>query len=95
MRVLNILAKRILGFRYDRHIVERCNVFENNRPKVQKGNRMKEIIAYISLCILFISPWIYHLIYCFKNHEYVLLIAGAVIPPVGWIHGLGAFFNWW
>lgn len=56
---------------------------------------MKELVVYTSLCILFISPWIYHLIYCFKNHEYVLLIAGAIISPIGWIHGLGAFFNWW
>ena len=56
---------------------------------------LKEQLFILGIALAMLSPWIYHLVYCFKNHEYVLLIAGAVIPPVGWIHGLGAFLNWW
>lgn len=56
---------------------------------------MGKIITYIIGLFILVAPWVYHLVYCFKQHEYVLLIAGGVIPPIGWIHGLGAFFGWW
>ena len=52
-------------------------------------------ILGLSLSILAITPWLYHLYYCFTHHEYVLLLVGAIVVPVGWIHGFGAFFNWW
>ena len=42
-----------------------------------------------------VGPWINHLVYCFQEKEYVLLIAGAIIAPVGWIHGLGLWFGFW
>ena len=56
---------------------------------------LKEQLFILGIAWTMLCPWIYHIVYCLKNHEYVLLIAGAVITPVGWIHGLGAFFNWW
>lgn len=52
-------------------------------------------IAVLFWLLLAILPWFYHLYYCFTHHEYVLLLVGAVLAPIGWIHGLGAFFNWW
>jgi hypothetical protein len=53
------------------------------------------LVAWIVGLFAIVSPWVYHLVYCFKSEKYVLLIAGAIIPPVGWLHGLGAFFGWW
>ena len=41
------------------------------------------------------SPFINHLIYCFQTEKYLLLIAGAIVAPVGWFHGLGLFFGFW
>lgn len=49
------------------------------------------LFAILSVAI----PFIYHLIYCFTSEKYLLLIAGAIVPPVGWFHGLGALFGWW
>jgi len=39
--------------------------------------------------ILSIPAWFTHLIYCFKNEQWGFLIAGAIAPPIGVIHG------WW
>ncbi len=55
---------------------------------------MDGVVKFIGVCLL-AFPWVYHLIYCFKTAKYLLLIAGAIVPPVGWFHGLGAFFGWW
>ena len=59
---------------------------------------MKELTTFISwitiLAAIFV-PYFNHLYFCFTQKEYVLLIAGAVIAPVGWIHGLGNLFGWW
>ena len=54
-----------------------------------------QLIVVLFWILLAILPWFYHLYYCFTHHEYVLLLVGAVLAPIGWIHGLGAFFNWW
>jgi len=52
-------------------------------------------LSSIFITIAIISPWFYHLYYCFTNKEYVLLLVGALIAPIGWIHGLGAFLGFW
>jgi hypothetical protein len=57
------------------------------------GNNMQ--IAVLFWLLLAILPWFYHIYYCFTHHEYVLLLVGAVLAPIGWLHGFGAFFNWW
>ena len=54
-----------------------------------------KITAVVVGLFILVAPWIYHLVYCFKQQEYILLIAGGIIPPIGWLHGLGAFFGWW
>lgn len=59
---------------------------------------MKELAAVFGLILFWVtlvSPWFYHLYYCFTNKEYVLLLVGTLLVPIGWIHGLGAFFGWW
>jgi hypothetical protein len=53
------------------------------------------ILSVIAGIILLVAPFINHLVYCFQTEKYLLLIAGALVPPVGWFHGLGQFFGWW
>lgn len=53
------------------------------------------LILVVSSVGVLLAPWIYHLVYCFQNEKYLLLIAGAIVAPVGWFHGFGAFFGWW
>ena len=56
---------------------------------------MKDILLGLSLILVAVTPWFYHIVYCFQHQEYVLLLVGAFLPPIGWVHGLGAFVGWW
>lgn len=56
---------------------------------------MKAIFQII-LCFMFPAAWLTHIIVCLLQAKYLLLIAGAIIFPVGIIHGFGLWFgvNW-
>lgn len=56
---------------------------------------MRGTFSFILLVLTMVVPWGYHIVYCFQHKEYVLLAVGAVIAPLGWLHGVGAFFGWW
>jgi len=62
-------------------------------------NNLSSLVAIISMWIVgllaALGPFIYHLVYCFQTEKYLLLVAGAIVPPVGWFHGLGVVFGWW
>ena len=56
---------------------------------------MKEALYFI---LIFSLPaaWVTHIIACLLSAKYLLLIAGAIVFPVGMIHGYGIWFgvNW-
>lgn len=63
---------------------------------------IKDILAWIGIIIMWaaivvatVGPMLNHIVYCFKSGEYVLLLAGVIVAPVGWFHGLGLLFGWW
>ena len=43
--------------------------------------------------ITLIAGWVTHIIHCLMYGKYLLLIAGALIAPVGVIHGVGLWFG--
>jgi len=53
-------------------------------------------IAIIVFLLSLVGSWFTHIIYCLKTAQYLLLIAGAIVPPVGVIHGFGVWlgFGW-
>ena len=40
-----------------------------------------------------IPAWITHVIYTISNELYILLAIGAIIPPVGVVHGFMIWFG--
>ena len=56
---------------------------------------MKDLLFLIFMALL-PCAWVTHIIHCLLTAKYLLLIAGAVIFPVGIIHGVGLWFgvNW-
>ena len=64
----------------------------------QRGNAA---LAFLGMVLFFglwlagIAGWITHIIVCIKSASYLLLIAGALIFPVGMIHGIGCWFGAW
>ena len=47
----------------------------------------------VMLGIISIAAWLTHIIHCLIHAKYLLLIAGALIAPVGVIHGVGLWFG--
>jgi hypothetical protein len=52
-----------------------------------------KLLSIWGLIILIISSWVTHIIHCLMAGKYLLLIAGAIIAPVGIIHGVGLWFG--
>lgn len=50
---------------------------------------------FVLLFLTSIGAWITHVINCINNHEWLFLIAGAIMAPVGIIHGIGLWFGVW
>lgn len=47
------------------------------------------------LFIMFISAWLTHVIVSISVGAWGLLIAGAILFPIGIVHGIGVWFNAW
>ena len=53
------------------------------------------VLAIIALVLANIAALIQHIVWCFQHAEYVLLLAGVIVAPVGMFHGWGLWFGWW
>jgi hypothetical protein len=52
---------------------------------------MKDIIASVTVLGLILGAlgaWLTHIVVCIQTGAYLLLIAGAIVAPVGMIHGV-------
>ena len=55
---------------------------------------MKEFsLVFLGVAIFF--GWFTHLYVCFTAKEWGFLIAGAIMPPIGVIHGWGNWLGIW
>lgn len=54
---------------------------------------MKELIG-IGAAIWLAAAWITHVIVSIQTAKWLLLIAGALVFPVGCVHGTGVWFDW-
>ena len=41
-----------------------------------------------------VVAWGTHIAYSIIVEKYLLLIVGAILPPIGMIHGVGVWFGW-
>ena len=46
------------------------------------------IALFVAMVILTLGSWITHVVYTISAGAWLLLIAGAIVPPVGMIHGI-------
>ena len=53
------------------------------------------IVLWVLIVITAIPAWITHIVVCIRDETFVLLLAGAIVFPVGVIHGWGCWFGWW
>lgn len=56
------------------------------------------LAALVLILMFFVAPiaaMVTHVIVCIKSAAWGLLIAGAILPPIGVIHGIGHWFGQW
>lgn len=53
------------------------------------------ILAMITLALTVFSGWLTHIVICLQSGSWGFLIAGAILPPIGVIHGIGYWFGAW
>ena len=50
-------------------------------------------VAALSAIAVSIAAWLTHIVVCLKSGAWGFLIAGAILPPIGIIHGVGLWFG--
>ena len=50
-------------------------------------------LAYIGVVLLLIAGWLTHVIVTIQTANWILLLAGAILFPIGIIHGWGLWFG--
>jgi len=58
-------------------------------------NTLGTLLVWLAILSAIFVPYLNHIYYCFTQHEYVLLLVGVIIAPLGWIHGLGNLIGIW
>lgn len=48
----------------------------------------------LALAVTFAAAWVTHVIVTIKAAEWIFLAIGAIVAPVGVIHGIGVWFGW-
>lgn len=52
-------------------------------------------MPFLIVFMLFLGAWFTHVVSSIANHEFVLLLGGAICFPIGIIHGIGIWFGVW
>ena len=59
----------------------------------QKGEADVMALFGISIMVWLVAAWLTHVIVCIGQEAWGLLIAGAILFPIGVIHGTGVWFG--
>jgi|GEM_PF-3272218 len=66
-----------------------------NRSRFGEGVLSKFLYSGAGLCIVFmmLASWAQHVLSCIREEQWILLIVGAIVPPVGWLHGIAVWLG--
>lgn len=60
-------------------------------------HRHRESLAAALFAVVFaawiLAAWMTHVVACLSAGKWLLLIAGAILVPVAWVHGTGLWFG--
>lgn len=59
--------------------------------KNQQGSAWAWFLGFV---VWLVASWLTHVIVCLKTASWGFLIAGAIVFPIGVIHGTGIWFGW-
>jgi len=49
--------------------------------------------VWLSVIVITIAAWLTHIITTIKAAAWLFLIAGAILPPIGIVHGIATWFG--
>lgn len=52
-------------------------------------------VGVFLLIVVSVTAWLTHIITCLTLGKWGFLIAGALLPPIGVIHGVGVWLGVW
>ena len=61
----------------------------------QKGESTAGTLAGLTFVGIFVAAWFTHIIVSISAAKWGLLIAGAILFPIGIVHGIGVWFGAW
>lgn len=50
---------------------------------------MKTLLTYFVIVAISFAAWLTHIVVCISSAAWGLLIAGAILFPIGIVHGIG------
>jgi hypothetical protein len=70
---------------------------EDSRPSRAWSRKVDRYCSYFGLAFFLwaLASWGTFIIHTIRAHEWLLLIAGSIVGPVGMIYGTGLWFNAW
>lgn len=57
------------------------------------ANLIFTVAISFGILMLTIGAWVQHVITSIQNEQWILLLIGIFVPPVGWIHGIGVWIG--
>lgn len=52
------------------------------------------VVIWLTLVVTMFAAWTTHVINTIQDNEWILLIIGIIVPPIGWLHGIAIWFGW-
>lgn len=65
----------------------------HRRRSTNSGNGAVGGLFLLILAAWMIASWLTHVIVCIQTEAWLFLIAGAIMAPIGMIHGTGLWFG--
>ncbi len=53
------------------------------------------IALVLTVAVGAFAAWVQHIVTCLSDGAWGFLIAGAIMPPIGVLHGVGIWFGAW
>ncbi len=71
------------------------NALINERDRAFIERDLAIIVALSIPVLTSIAAMVTHIIVCIKTSSWLFLLAGAIAPPIGVIHGIGVWVGAW
>lgn len=51
------------------------------------------MLSFVAFLIMNAAAWVDNVIVCIQHQEWILLLIGTIVPPIGMIHGWGLWLG--